>query len=411
MLSYNHEKYIRDALNSILNQKTNFGFEILVHDDASIDGSQEIIKDYASRYPRIVKPILQSVNQYSQKIYPSVHFNYPRANLPFMAICEGDDFWTNENKLKVQIDGLRNNPAINLSFHSAIFSDHQNEETPERIFGDYRTDDSIIPFSDIMLRPRGWIPTASCIVRKSAKDQFLNFLRSNNSYLTVGDIYLQFFGGLPNGALYYAKPMAFYRYSTAQSWTRKTHNNPEFKATHEVAMIRSYLELNRITQDAYRSNFKILELQRLLWLFDGKSSTETNPVAARLEPLYATCESHIEKTLQEIAGLQKNCVIFGCASGCQRILNALPSEQTLAIVDRDNLRSGENIRGKPVIGPKDLGRYRDCALIVSTIGSDREAISQLAQDSGIPETDVYYLFDEALAFLEKQTIIQEIFNE
>src|SRR5690554_4789216 len=69
MLVYNHAPYLRDALNSILNQKTDFGFEILVHDDASQDASAEIIKEYAARYPEIIKPILQSENQHSQGIY------------------------------------------------------------------------------------------------------------------------------------------------------------------------------------------------------------------------------------------------------------------------------------------------------------------------------------------------------
>src|SRR5690606_25108386 len=96
MLSFNHEKYIEHALNSILNQKTEFGFEILLHDDASTDKSQEIIKKYQKNYPNIIKAILQEENQYSQGIHPSTHYNYPRANLDYIAICEGDDCWLDE---------------------------------------------------------------------------------------------------------------------------------------------------------------------------------------------------------------------------------------------------------------------------------------------------------------------------
>src|SRR5690554_1735540 len=137
MLSYNHAPYIRDALNSVLNQKTDFGFEILIHDDASIDNSQEIIRQYAERYPKIIKPIYQTVNQHSQRIFPTLNFNYPRANLPFVAICECDDFWIDESKLQLQIDGLIENPEINLSFHAAFMFDSTNPEQSLVLHGDY----------------------------------------------------------------------------------------------------------------------------------------------------------------------------------------------------------------------------------------------------------------------------------
>ena len=67
-IAYNQEQYIRETLDGFLKQKTNFPFEILIHDDASPDGTADIIRDYAARYPRLLQPILQTQNQYSQGV-------------------------------------------------------------------------------------------------------------------------------------------------------------------------------------------------------------------------------------------------------------------------------------------------------------------------------------------------------
>ena len=79
-VTFNHADYIRTALDSFLMQKTDFAFEILVHDDASTDGTSSIIREYAARYPDQVKPLIQTENQYSQGIDNiSGAFNFPRA--------------------------------------------------------------------------------------------------------------------------------------------------------------------------------------------------------------------------------------------------------------------------------------------------------------------------------------------
>ena len=94
-LSYNHGKFLRDCIEGFISQKTNFLFEVLIHDDASTDNSQDIIKDYQLRYPNIIKPILQKENQYSKNIGSlSVIYNFPRAKGKYIAMCEGYAYWT-----------------------------------------------------------------------------------------------------------------------------------------------------------------------------------------------------------------------------------------------------------------------------------------------------------------------------
>ena len=105
-ITYNHEPYIVQALNGFLMQKTTFPFEVLIHDDASTDGTTEIIKGYAQKYPEIIKPLYEEENQWIKGRRGSAEFNFPRARGKYIAFCEGDDYWIDENKLQMQVDFL-----------------------------------------------------------------------------------------------------------------------------------------------------------------------------------------------------------------------------------------------------------------------------------------------------------------
>lgn len=114
-ITYNHASYIRECLDGFLMQQCNFSFEVLIHDDASTDGTQEIIKEYQEKYPDIIKPIFQVENQYSKGLRGVMaRFNFPRAQGKYIALCEGDDYWTDPLKLQRQVDFLENNPEYSL---------------------------------------------------------------------------------------------------------------------------------------------------------------------------------------------------------------------------------------------------------------------------------------------------------
>ena len=109
-ITYNHVDYIKECLEGFLKQECNFGFEILIHDDASKDGTQDIIKEYQQKYPDLIFPILQVENQYSKGVRAiSQKFNFPRSRGKYIAICEGDDYWTDPLKLQKQVDILESN--------------------------------------------------------------------------------------------------------------------------------------------------------------------------------------------------------------------------------------------------------------------------------------------------------------
>jgi len=116
--SFNHGKYLKETLDGFLLQKTTFPIEIIVHDDASTDNSAEIIKEYAAKDDRFVT-ILQTENQYSKKIKPWANFVFPKAQGKYLALCEGDDYWTDSLKLQKQVDFLEENKDFELCFHNS----------------------------------------------------------------------------------------------------------------------------------------------------------------------------------------------------------------------------------------------------------------------------------------------------
>ena len=128
MMAYNHEKYIRKALDGVLSQKCNFKFQIVVHDDASPDGTADIIREYAQKYPDVVIPIYQTENQYSQRVNIRKNFMDAHLNGKYLAFCECDDYWCDENKLQKQVDFLESHPDFVAVGHNVKFIDQDGKD-------------------------------------------------------------------------------------------------------------------------------------------------------------------------------------------------------------------------------------------------------------------------------------------
>jgi glycosyltransferase involved in cell wall biosynthesis len=125
MLAYNHSKYIARAIEGVLMQETDYGYELLIHDDASPDNTAKIISTYQKKYPRIIKPIYQKENQYSKDVYISRKL-IEDSRGRYIAFCEGDDYWTDKRKLQKQVDFLENNDEYVATFHWANVVDKSN---------------------------------------------------------------------------------------------------------------------------------------------------------------------------------------------------------------------------------------------------------------------------------------------
>jgi len=127
-LTYNHEKYIRDTLEGFLIQETTFPLEILIHDDASTDKTGEIIKEYLEKSEKITA-ILQKENQWSRGKEVLLDFLLPQSKGKYVAICEGDDYWTDPLKLQKQVDFLKNNQEYSLCVGGFERSDEDTQKS------------------------------------------------------------------------------------------------------------------------------------------------------------------------------------------------------------------------------------------------------------------------------------------
>lgn len=119
-LVYNHEPYLRDCLEGFVMQQTNFPFVAIVHDDASTDGSAAIIREYEEKYPNIIKPIYETENQYSKhdgSLGRIMNAAIDATGAKYVAMCEGDDYWTDPLKLQKQVDFLEANEEYGTCCH------------------------------------------------------------------------------------------------------------------------------------------------------------------------------------------------------------------------------------------------------------------------------------------------------
>lgn len=132
---YNHEPYLRQCLDGFVMQQTSFPFEAIIHDDASTDGSAAIIREYAEKYPDIIKPIFETENQWGKGTISKTMDAAMHPNSKYIALCEGDDYWTDPHKLQLQVDFLEFHPDYSFTVHeytewdelNKVFRPHQLE--------------------------------------------------------------------------------------------------------------------------------------------------------------------------------------------------------------------------------------------------------------------------------------------
>lgn len=165
--TYNQKDFIAQTIEGFLMQKVSFPIEIIIHDDASTDGTAEIVKEYAAKHPDIIKPILQTENQHSKRNPIWKNFIYPAAKGKYYADCEGDDYWTDPNKLQRQVDFLESHPDYSLSTENGtVLYTNTNVARP---FSDEPEHD--VSLEDLLIRRR--FPTASAVYRSEFLPEFL----------------------------------------------------------------------------------------------------------------------------------------------------------------------------------------------------------------------------------------------
>ncbi len=209
--TYNQIDYICKALDSILSQKVSFEYEVIVHDDASTDGTTDIIREYETRYPDIIKAVCEEENQYSQgkSFFRTLIDNH--VNGKYIALCEGDDYWIDNDKLRLQYEALENHPECDMCacWGCTVTEDGKQEVSQIRP----RTEDGILSMEEVILGGGQYLVTAGLVFRRSMCDDMLG--------LSALDYSLQMLGALRGGMVYIDRKMAVYRRYSKGSWTNR----------------------------------------------------------------------------------------------------------------------------------------------------------------------------------------------
>ena len=268
--TYNHAPYIRDALDGFLLQKTNFPFEIIVHDDASTDGTADVCRDYAARYPEKIRLIAQTVNRYRTDKKIQTHILFPQIASKYTAICDGDDLWTDPNKLRFQVAYLEAHPDCTLCICGADKIDVNG-----RVIGaaaPYATD-RVVDIND-MIRAGGEFCSSNTIVAPTA---LLNSQPAFCELTEVEDIPVHMWCAVNGYAYYFAKHMAAYRYAVPGSWSarqkRADHRTQIAHCEGVIGLLRGFdAYTNGKYADSYDHAVRYLEFKILCLRHDLKAA-------------------------------------------------------------------------------------------------------------------------------------------
>ncbi len=250
-LTYNHEKYIRKTLEGFINQKTTYNYKIIIHDDASKDKTKYIIEEFAEKYPKLIIPIFQQKNQYSQGISIYKTFIEPLIDTKYIAICEGDDYWNANDKIQLQINYLEKHPECSLCVHNTVkineAGDSLNEYMTKLDVGDRDISTNEI------IESCGKSPfhTSSYIYRTELK----RMMPSVFYMLPVGDYPLAIYMSLVGKIHYINKVMSAYRVMSQGSWSEKNKSNKKFAYDTSCKMIVGLKCLNSYTKYKYNKEF------------------------------------------------------------------------------------------------------------------------------------------------------------
>lgn len=244
--TYNHVHFIRDALESFLAQKTDFQYEIIIHDDCSTDGTTKIIKEYADKNPDIIMPILETENQYSQNKNFERAVICPKIRGKYIALCEGDDYWCDCNKLQKQADYMEKHSECSLVMHNGYML---NFDTGSKKPINPYDSSGIISDSDVIKEGDNLPPTASMFYRRQDIIEIPDFFYN----APVGDRSKRMYLILRGYVYYFSDIMCVYRYGTPGSFGMRTKNNEEYSKKILDGMLLFFDKFNEYTNDKYKN--------------------------------------------------------------------------------------------------------------------------------------------------------------
>lgn len=231
LVAFNQEPYIREALESCLMQQVDFKYEILIHDDASSDGTQEIIREYAQKYPELIFPVFQEENQFSQGFEVNACFNISRAKGKYIAYLEADDYWIDPMKLQTQADFMEAHPDVSMCFAASkrIFSDNREPQIHR-----YRKHDAVVNMKDVIAMGGRMVDMGSAVVQRSIYQNTPDWYH----YSQIWDLTVPLLAIIHGKIQYLDRVTSVYRYNVPGSWTNRNVKSYERRVNNLKRSIR-----------------------------------------------------------------------------------------------------------------------------------------------------------------------------
>ncbi len=225
--TYNQEKYIRQCLDGLVMQQTDFAFEVIVHDDASTDSTADIIREYENKYPEIIRPYYQKENVFSRNIPIEKTFLASMIRGKYIAFCEGDDYWFDIHKLEKQVNIMESQPDCHFCVHRV-----KNIREDGSGIGTFYPQ---VPLQQKIISPQDLIKhaleydfhTTSYFIRVS---DYISYIQNPPIYRLVspvGDTPLMLYCATLGNAYYLDETMTCYRNSSVGSWSRRIADSKE----------------------------------------------------------------------------------------------------------------------------------------------------------------------------------------
>ncbi|OLA61834.1 MAG: hypothetical protein BHW48_02990 [Roseburia sp. CAG:10041_57] len=281
--TYNHCNYIKRTLDSFLMQHTTFNYEVIIYDDASTDGTTQIIQEYAKNHPDNIKLLIMKENKYE---VTKKNFKWKNDLMlgvsegEYIAFCEGDDYWIDENKLQIQVDYMDKHKECACTGHGAIQAGEEGlpivimQEGEER---DLSPKELIIRKGNIM------IPTASLMYRRDV-------LRMEDFFYQVGigDYPTQLYSLLKGTFHYFPRNMSVYRYQCSGSWTATMRKDREKIFEHYLKMMIFSKKYDSYTKKKYHLFLEqriYLYMNNLISFWKDSSKKEFENVCSKYESI------------------------------------------------------------------------------------------------------------------------------
>ncbi len=255
--TYNHAPYIRQCLEGFVMQKTTFSFEVVVHDDASTDGTTDFVREYAEKYPDIIKPMYEQENQYSKNLAGMNDAINSRLIGKYVALCEGDDYWTDPFKLQKQFDFMESHPDCSLCFHPHYCLYPNGKMTPHT----FRIKKKEYAIQDLIWRGGESFSTNSFFFHRN---YYLDAEKRPAFWQNCpfGDEPLMYYLALNGKVCFIDELMSVYRVQIAGSWTSQNNRSMSRMKSSFSAMLLMNRQFDEYTNYSYHS-FVLLKIYRI----------------------------------------------------------------------------------------------------------------------------------------------------